>query len=498
MKRFFYFITLLTVASLFAFTSSAQNKFSESDLATIDHKVDSLISQYQQFSSFISENDLTNISEEYLEAFPGLFSSPSTEVVNDLDFSNTTPKKIKVSQYVEYAREWYPNGFSTYLTNIQKDPQIRTRNNNYLFTVNLLKTLGGFYKQQEQQNYEGELLFTIEFDRQLSSFKIASIDEKGGSDTCAKSRQVAGELLASGACAKAKKAYENVLNFCPSDPESIAGIKKCDSCLDANKKPLFLTFHVLPGSSSIILDGNKFNLNISSGSGFNLGLEAGIGVELAVVKWKKGILSAGAMIDYSSYHGTSILEYDSNTVADRIDIDGDNYNLIYIANSVKEEDNLTSIQIPVYLQYEFLFSKIVALYVKVGGKVGFNLISKYKTSGTFNYRGQYNQYGGVILYGLPAYNFGTYDETIDATNSQINMLNISAFGGLGLTMTLSKSLDLFVGVEYTRGFSDIGKGDQENRITMGKGEINSLFGSSKVTTQAIGIELGLKLKIFKY
>jgi hypothetical protein len=104
----------------------------------------------------------------------------------------------------------------------------------------------------------------------------------------------------------------------------------------------------------------------------------------------------------------------------------------------------------------------------------------------------------VILYGLPAYNFGTYDETIDATNSQINMLNISAFGGLGLTMTLSKSLDLFVGVEYTRGFSDIGKGDQENRITMGKGEINSLFGSSKVTTQAIGIELGLKLKIFKY
>lgn len=498
MKRYFHYIATFIVAWLFTFNVSAQN-FSDYDLTIIDQKVDSLISEYLRYSSFISENDLTNISEEYLTAFPGLFSSPSTNIVNDLDFSNTTPKTITVSQYVDYVREWYPNGFSIDLTNIQKEPKILPRNNNFLFTVNLFKTLGGFYKQQEQQNFEGDLRFTIEFDGQLNSFKIANIDTKTGSDTCVKSRQVAVELLASGACAKAKKAYQNVLSFCPSDPEAIEGLKKCDSCMEAIKKPFFLTFHVLPGSSSIKMDGKKFGLNITSGSGFNLGLAAGIGAEIAVVKSKTGILSVGLMIDYSTYKGSSLLDNDTNNVSGRVDIDGDPYTLIYKVNALKEVDNLTCVQVPVYVQYEFLFSKAIALYVKAGGKIGLNLISKYTSSGTFNYKGKYDKYGGVVLYDLPAYGFGTYTSTLaENTNSEVNMLNISIFGGLGLTITMSKKLDLFIGAEYTKGFSDIGKGDNANRITTGKDQVSSLFGVSKVTTQSIGVELGVKFKIFNY
>ena len=497
MKRYFCFIAPLLVVCLYASTVSAQNRFSESDLNLIDQKVDSLISEYLHYSSFTSENDLTNISEEYLEAFPSLFTSPSTEIVNDLDFSNTTPKKITVAQYVKYAREWYPNGFSIDLANIRKDPQIRTRNSNFLFAVDLQKTLGGFYKQQEQQNYEGDLRFTIEFDGQFNSFKIASIDEKGGSDTCVKNKQVARELLASSSCTKAKKAYENVLNFCPSDPDAIAGLKKCDSCLAANKKPLFVAFHLVPGSSSINLDGSNFGMNISAATGGNFSLEAGIGAELAVAKWKNGILSVGAMIDYSSFKGTSLLGYNADSI-ESTDIDREVYRLKYTGNSVKEVDKLTSVQIPVYIQYQFMVSKALSLYIKAGGKLGLNIVSKYNTTGTFSYKGRYDQYGGVILYNLPDYNFGTYNETVDNTNNQVNMLNISAFAGLGLNMSVSKKLDLFAGVEYTKGFSDIGNGNPENRITTGKGQINSLFSSSKVTTQAIGVELGAKWKVFQY
>ncbi len=498
MKRYTSYIILLIVACLFALTTRAQNNFSESDLSLIDQKVDSLISEYLRYASFMSENDLTNISEEYLEAFPGLFSSPYAEVVNDLDFSNTTAKKITVAQYVKYAREWYPYGFSIDLTNIRKDKQIRTRNSNFLFTVNLQKTLEGLYKVQEQQNYEGDLRFTIEFDNRFSSFKIASIDEKGGSDTCIKNKQVAQELLSSGACAKAKRAYENVLNSCLSDPDAIAGLKKCDSCMEANKKPLFFTFHLLPGSSNIYLNGSKFGMDISAGSGFNFSLEAGIGVEMALIKWKNGVFSIGAMVDYSNYSGTSLLGFNADTIPDRMDIDGELYTLDYNGTSIKEADELTSVQIPVYVQYQFLVSKSLSIYIKAGGKLGINLVSKYNTTGMFNYKGKYYNYGGVIFTNLPDYNFGTYNENVDASNSEVKMLNISAFGGLGINMSLSKKLDLFIGAEYTHGFSDIGNGNQENRITTGKGQINSLFGVSEVKTRSIGVELGVKWRIFQY
>ena len=65
-------------------------------------------------------------------------------------------------------------------------------------------------------------------------------------------------------------------------------------------------------------------------------------------------------------------------------------------------------------------------------------------------------------------------------------------------MSLTPKLDLFIGVDYTKGLSDIGQGDQANRITTGKDLVTSLTGVSKVTTQSMGVELGLKYKIFKY
>ena len=290
------------------------------------------------------------------------------------------------------------------------------------------------------------------------------------------------------------------MDLCTSDIEALSAQKKCDSCIQANKKPVSLVLHATPGTAGITLQKSDDIKSFSSESEFNLA--AGIGVEVGLVRQGRGLLSAGLSLDYASYNSNLGVDLYHDTVYNRVDYDGDPYSIISEMKNLKETDHLSYLQVPLYVRYDYSFSRIIALYLKVGAKAGFTISNKYTTTGSCNYKGKYSEdYGGVILYGndLPeGYNFGLYDVSIDATNKQVGSFDLSVFGGLGLNFAVTSKLDIFLGAEYTQGVSNISNNSGEFDLTTKKTDVSSFIGYSKATTHAFGVDIGLRFKLMKY
>jgi len=496
MKKIF---TITWVFVLLFFSVSAQKTFSEKEKRFIDQKLDSVMAMYLQYSSFSSESDLNNLSEEYIEGFAGLFISPETEIVNDLDLENQTPKRITVAQYIDYVKEWFPSGLNVELPDQNKTTTFYS-DEKYLYTIQVTKVLKGLYKNQDWQIYQNKQDFTIAFDDQLSSFKIFSITEVGGQDTCDISKSNAVKLFNRKQYTLAKDAYLQVRKFCPGDQEAINGINKCDSCIEANKKPVFLVAHLMPGYSGINAKNTGNANNLSTESAISYG--GGIGVDVGIMKGKKGLLSVGAMLDITTYNATlSVKNYIDSVPYQTHDIDGDTCIVKYNLHSLKEKEKLIYFEIPVFVRYSYSFTKAVSVYARLGAKFGINISKKYSSSGNGEFSGRYDQYGHIVLYGneLGEYGYGNQELSTDTTNTLVNLTNLSVFGGVGVTFTLSGRLELFLGADYTLGFLPISKSGGENyTVSTGHDNMYSLFGLSKATTQALAIDIGLRFKIFKY
>ncbi|HNW74036.1 MAG TPA: outer membrane beta-barrel protein [Bacteroidales bacterium] len=492
-----------------------QREFTEEEKALLDLRIDSVIQRYQQLAGFYNEYTFGSLNEEYLEAFPAMFTSPDVEILNDLDPENLTPQKITVTQYIQYVREWHPYGLTVELSQILKKPP---KTFNDIYTVQAHKYIQMNYKGEELLEKDNDLFFTIVFDENLNNLRISSIDKVGGSDSCNINKDNARRLLASGACELAKESFDKARQFCPSDPDIASGTARCDSCIRANdsiretlRKPFYLTFHVAPGSSGLSFDGAKYDVpDITAVSGMKISYEIGVGAEIAVLKGRGGMLGIGLGIDYCAYSGSAKLANYSSVIKNREDMDNDTYNLIYKINSLEETDKVSYLQIPVYVNYEYGLSRTFALFVKAGGKFGLNLSHSVTIEkGSLTFTGEYDKYGKVVLHDLPEYNFRTYSgnevQYNDNSEKSVSSMNISVFGDIGLRIRFSDKLEGFISGGYTKGFSDIGTGSQAHELANDNGKkttavtrVNSLFTKSKVTTQALGIDIGLKFKLFQY
>jgi hypothetical protein len=495
MKNIFY-IFAVSLLLMLGFSLNAQKTFNEKELKAIDRKVDSIMALYIQYSTFSSESDLNSLSDEYIEGFEELFPSKNTEIVNDLDFEKKTPKKITVDQYIKFVKEWYPVGLITEIKNLQKTTRHYADQKN-LYSVKITKEVKGLFKNQATHKYRGDQLFTIEFDDQLASFKIQSIDEAHGSDSCNIFRKEADDLLNKKAYKLARDKYEKARKYCPSDPLVIAGIEKCTVILE-NQKPVFLLIHLSPGLATLNVTGNENGTTASTKSGFSY--IAGVGVEAAVMKGKTGMLSIGITLDYASYNSTSTIDSIGGEKS-LTDIDNDLYSLLYNIYPLQEENSLGYLQVPLYLKYSMLLSKKLSLYGKVGASFGINISKNTTTTGNGEFKGRYDKYNGIILYGneLEAYGFGIYTLNDKGTNNFVNSLNISAFAGIGLSFSLSKTTDLFFGADYNYGFSNIAKaGGDTYSVTEGRNDMNSIFGMSKASINMLNLQVGVNLQLFKY
>lgn len=499
MKKIHYILLAIFFSTIY-FSAIAQKTLNEKEMKMVDKKVDSIMMLYLQYANFTSENEINKLSEEYTEGFFSLFTSKNTEIVNDLDLEKSTPKRISVEKYVNYVKAWYPTGLSITLPT-QKKINPRFVDGKFQYTVEASKTLTGYFKNEAYQNYKDNLLFTVIFNNDMSSCKIQTIDVKGGRDTCSFYRKQAGNYIEKKSYKLAKDAYSKVLTLCPSDQEAITGQKRCDSLIESAKKPFYLIIRGIPGYSIFNVKDYNSGAKLTSKAGLSYG--GGIGVELGVVKSQKSMLSVGIGFDLVFYKTTVTPSIQNGEVQNMPpDIDGDTYTLIYDKLQIEETDKLTYFQVPIYVKYTLFISPVFSLYGKLGGSIGLNISKQFSSTYSGEYKGKYDKYGGIILSGneLSAYGFGTYNNlTASGTNEYVNPLNISAFGGIGFNVTLSKLIELFLGFEYAYGFTNIAKiGNENYSVSHGRDNMSSVYGMSKVSFQDISAEVGIKIKLFKY
>ncbi len=490
------FLLLLSVCS----GLQAQRDFTEEEKAKIDEKIEALMQQYLELSAFVNEYSTGTIDKESLRKFPELFSSSGAEVYNDLDPHDQTPKQIPVSTYIQYVEKWYPYGLYVEMTPLIKKPEFTFRDQSVYYTVQSTKTVQGNYKGEDVYTFEPELYFTIVFDNRLSSFKIANISTTTGGDSCNIFKKEAMDKFASNDCANARKSYLKAQKFCPSDPDVNKGIASCDSCIDANRKALFLVVRLLPGmgAASINPNGPAF----SPSSSFSYG--GGIGAELVALQTPAIRLSAGLGFDYFVHNSEATLSspYESPFIPGMFDRDLDAYAVKYKINSMVEKDKLSFLQIPLYAKFEYFFSPSLGVAVKVGGKYALALSKKFDVeNGTFYYEGKYTdpKYGGVVLYDLEEYGFGQFNTTFSGQeNKSAKGSMIMIFGGVGLTLKLSPALEIYLGGEYSQGLTSMSEKVNNGQITRKKDDIYSVYEAADVKLSAITGEIGIKFALFRY
>jgi hypothetical protein len=355
----------------------------------------------------------------------------------------------------------------------------------------------GNYKGEDVYTFEPELYFTIIFDNRLSSFKIANISTTTGGDSCNIFKKEAKDKFASNDCANARKSYLKAQKHCPSDPEVGKGLASCDSCIDANRKALFLVVRLLPGmgSASITPNGPAF----SSSSSFSYG--GGIGTELVALQTPAIRLSAGLGFDYFVHNSSATLDSTYNGSDSRmVDRDMDTYDVEYKILSMIEKDKLSFLQIPLYAKFEYFFSPSLGVAVKIGGKYALALSKKFDLEdGSFYYEGKYDQYGGIILYDLEEYGFGQFNTAfIGQENKSAKGSMVMLFGGLGLTLKLSPSLEIYLGGEYSQGLTPMSEKVNNGQITRKKDDIYSVYEAADVQLSSITGEIGIKFALFRY
>ncbi len=504
MKKIYYFLSVITIC--FSLPGFAQRTFTPAEKNTVNRKADSIIRRYEEFSQFTRDVDEGKILEEYVDGFRKLFVSPEVDVINDLDYSKKTPTHITVSKYIEYVRQWYPAGMVVVVKIGKKNPIQSYSKNNYQIVVSTRKEMQGMYKDEHIHSPKTPLNFVIQFNDLLTSFKIAKIEDTIGNDKCKELRDIGKTYLAKKDYKKAKTAFSEALTkYCPSDEVSKMGIITADSGVEANKKPISFVIHLLPGYSMFnvtIADQGQGNISsLTSESG--IVLAGGLGIEAGLFKSSAGLLSVGLTIDYGMYTNTLTTNHIDEYVPEKfVDIDNDPYNLIDTLTSLKEEDKISYLQIPLYVKYDLSVSKALSLYGKLGIKASFVLSKDYTTTvGTGTFMGEYPGYDNIILWGneLSDYGYGTYsDLSSTSTNSYLNSINLSALVGLGLKASLSKSIDLFLGIEYAYGFSNIANRGSGYSVYNGDDTFNSLYGASKASLSAFSLDLGINIRLTAY
>jgi hypothetical protein len=295
----------------------------------------------------------------------------------------------------------------------------------------------------------------------------------------------------------AKQAYEQARTFKSDESYAFERIRMCNNFIEVKKaekrKPLYLNFHIMPSITKIRLSGAD-SLPVCS-SEFTFG--GGMGLEYVFVKGEKSFLSAGLAVDYMTYKSSyTDDEYFCSTIIT------DKYNhsvqLLNKLEGVNEKIKLSSLEIPVYVNYKWFFAEKYFLYVKAGAKFGFILNKKYESQAKGDYKGQYNEEFHSIIYYDLINNYGINDVSVsDKDLDNFNGFNLSGFGGLGAGYEIDDVIQVQFGVSYSYGFSNLSEKNSGMLLSMNRYDLQSMSNLGNSNTSAIIFELGMNLKISK-
>ncbi len=188
------------------------------------------------------------------------------------------------------------------------------------------------------------------------------------------------------------------------------------------------------------------------------------GLELGYIfpskgKLKTGIFIGAGMTDAKIELGMNQSDYYYDTNAD---VDGDSYTRHYHNLLLSQTAKLSEVNIPLYFNFDYRFSKVVSLYADLGAKANITLSSKVDAAeGSAYIDGVYQLYNGMVLNEEWGYN-GFGQQTFTKANNVsdeldgITKTSFDALLGAGLRFNIPTTpLAVELGLNYRMGLTEM-------------------------------------------
>lgn len=228
------------------------------------------------------------------------------------------------------------------------------------------------------------------------------------------------------------------------------------------------------------LSGSLTNGSISPGLSYHLSVDGKF--------FFTRTFGAGIGAGYASYASKADLSsYVSNTQT--VDDVNENFEYRITASGVKEDIELSAIEIPIFLSYRKPLSEKLGINANVGLKVSLPITATYQcTEGTLETKGYYAS-NNVEYANMPNHGFETIDK-ISYSGKLSTTMAYSLFGNIGITIPMGK-MGLNLGFYGSYGLNSVLKAASKLLIDY-PGNYNSLSSlSEKVSLINGGVRIGV-------
>jgi hypothetical protein len=173
-----------------------------------------------------------------------------------------------------------------------------------------------------------------------------------------------------------------------------------------------------------------------------------------------------------------------------IDSENKSYQRIISGDSVSESSSLTLLNIPVCFVYEIPLNRNIHLYASVGPSLAIPIKSSLKGSGTFSYKGYYEE-GNYTLENISIYGFN--NNVPVNVNEKMNtaLLSIHANASAGCIFTINRYWKFVLNLNYSSSFTSIVKNNSNYYISNELGRFHSILENkaSKLNSVSFGISI---------
>ncbi|TVR68867.1 MAG: hypothetical protein EA408_13020 [Marinilabiliales bacterium] len=397
----------MLVSCLPAQSSLAGNITREQERLALDG-ARQVLYQYQEYASFTEDGE--RISQDYTDAFLGLFSDPQRDrVFNDAAERARRGSSVTARDYVGYIHSNYPSGLDVILEtgeiSLLGIESLPGRDGAYQMKVSVHKELFGLTLSRRLHEYSGTLVFAMEFmidDDSPSGFVITGISDQTG--------------------------HVNYL-------------------ADQRLRGLHL------GVSGEMAGSMMLSADINDNSHWQQTPQREVSFG-ASVTWffnrSVGLTIGANMVRYSA--GLSLDNFSGQSDIEIIDKDDDIYNPVFEISDLTELNTLEYIEIPLMLNLR-TGKASTGIYLDAGIVYAISQKAGYRVEGVVNRMGYYQEYD-ITLEDVPEYGFA--EVALDEAGSwQVNPTNIAAIARVGLSIPITAEAYLRIGGVGIFGLNDI-------------------------------------------
>lgn len=243
-------------------------------------------------------------------------------------------------------------------------------------------------------------------------------------------------------------------------------------------------------NNGFALDGDKNYSTEKSSFGASFGLDFGINLFSFN---KRGVPLTASLLVGGKYTmiGYSITAPRFQQIYQAIDADGDPYTRKAIIGDIREEGDISLLQMPLTLRVDYTFNELWGVFIGIGYSYALQRNLNYIITAAGNYQGIYGpEYFNIILNENGVYNFGHFDLENQKDMTETNQMGFLKFD-LGASHRINKRLYGEFGFGYWHGLNPMFTGTEH--LSGDFSELNTTYQKAVDNgLRVLNFEVGLK------